>query len=53
MFVFILNMPVAEQTAMPEGAKNMPDSTTVSAKQTSLATDPGQSSDGLGPHEKR
>jgi hypothetical protein len=44
MFVFILNMPVAAQTAMPEGAKNMPDSTTAPAKHASLASHRGKAS---------
>jgi hypothetical protein len=39
MFVFILNMPVAAQTAMPEGTKNMPDPTDAPDKHASLATD--------------
>ncbi|MBB3163823.1 hypothetical protein E0I74_32515 [Rhizobium laguerreae] len=51
MFVFILKMPVAAQTAMPEGVKNMPDSTTMPTKHASLATDPGQSSEGFRPHK--
>jgi hypothetical protein len=52
MFVFILIMPVAAQSAMPEGTKNMPDPTATPDMHASLAPIES-SSERIVPHEER